>query len=943
MVPQPTTRDGCAAGEATAESWKQRGNEAYKCGDWQEAVKCYTSGLELCVVRTSDIAVTLLNNRAACQARLQNHTDVIRDASEVIAVQPANTKALLRRMVARRSLGQQSALEDAAAVLTMEPKNAHALQVVSEKRKSLASVEKSPQVQSQADMQQLCVFLFTEDRPLQCYSCLRSLRRHAKQVSLQVHIFWQASESACVHSYQLLQSLPELSNSATADILWMESPRGKFFDSFSRTLNRLAGHQYVLLLSDLALFHSDVDLSAATKLLAARSDTFTVRLDMNPRIDYFPDDQHFAVAPRLQHFAEDPRLVLWKRTYDTSKMAYEAVPRERGWDAILDWTATIVRTQHVQHFFSALMPPPTTFKEMDDRAADWLSRRQRMKRSEISHRSACYESPVLVTLDPEALGGTVAAEQALRLHLQRVHDTGSGPGQQDHGPAGRKALASRLGWTEREVASYFDAVPADAKLAPGSLLEALLDPQCFRPHYFSSARVCGSRWLPPPPSKLPAPLAPPAPLISWLVPVHNAEYFLVDCLRSIEEQTGIGSGSQEVVFVHDCSDDASLDILRQMESDLPHVRVVENVARLGIAGSLCAGWPECRGDYIARLDADDMAEPDRLLRQLRYLERHSSISVLGTATRSFWSEERRCKIERLTEKPDGRLSAVVWREVHGYQNSRQREQITFEEVGDQVLVHGPAEYHGARLVRVGDDTIALQPSRWKSLLQEAQGSDTQLTLLRCDPLEPPRGCSVHHPLLVRAALLYEDCIVGSTVTFRRSDFDAEGPYQREEAEGHWCWLSLGTTRHAANLADSTVRTRRHAGCRTDRDQSGIYESKCAAIMEQINGLKSDRIDIRDASAVLHCRGPHDPEQGARIHKLLQKAETRLVETYLHPRDEAVHATFREQFILGHEAALEKAVQACRLRFQEASAKVAEAITSVPEHSPRQQRARTPPR
>merc|ERR1719329_123327 len=79
-----------------------------------------------------------LNNRAACYSQMKEHLKVVEDASLVIKAQPANIKALLRRMVAYDALGQQTkALEDAAGVLTMDPKNQHALQVVKKQRKGL--------------------------------------------------------------------------------------------------------------------------------------------------------------------------------------------------------------------------------------------------------------------------------------------------------------------------------------------------------------------------------------------------------------------------------------------------------------------------------------------------------------------------------------------------------------------------------------------------------------------------------------------------------------------------------------------------------------------------------------------------------------------------------------------------------------------------------------
>lgn len=60
----------------------------------------------------------------------------------------------------------------------------------------------------------------------------------------------------------------------------------------------------------------------------ARSQAFSVRLDLNPRIDFFPEAQLLSSAPQLQAFARDPQVLLWTRWYDKSKMAFETVPRE---------------------------------------------------------------------------------------------------------------------------------------------------------------------------------------------------------------------------------------------------------------------------------------------------------------------------------------------------------------------------------------------------------------------------------------------------------------------------------------------------------------------------------------------------------------------------------------------------------------------------------------
>lgn len=922
----------------TAEGWKQIGNEAYKDKDWYKAIKCYTSALQLCE-RTADIAVACLNNRAACHAQLKNHEQVIRDATEVIVLQPANTKALLRRMVAYDTLQKKDlALQDAASVLTMEPKNPHALQVVDKKRQSLTkkATDNCRRTPSGMPTETMCVFLMTEDRPLQCYSCLRSLRKHMKGVILNVHVFWQAADPKCFHSYQLLQTLPDTSRVQSGQVSWMEVSKGRFFDTFSRTINRISveGLGHVLLLSDTVLFHTDVDASSALKLLSARKEAFSVRFDVNPRVDFFPEASRIISTPHMENFSGDENILLWTRWYDKSKQAFEAVPREMGWHAILDWTATMVRTTDIQHFFSALLPPIENATVLDEKAADWLSRRQRMKRSEVKHRSACYRRPVLVTIDPEELGDGAAAEALLRAHLLDRYGTPKNGGDkvECHGE-----FAKQLGWKVAEVSKYFEGIDTNPKF-PLSML-GLLEPDRYRDCYFDSVRA---------PSKLatfgvPSPLSPPAPLVSWLVPVRNAESFILDCLGSMETQTAFNSGSYEIVLVEDGSDDGSLAVLRKYASKHSHVRVVENGVQMGVAGSLSEGWRKCRGDFVARLDSDDISEPDRLVKQLRYLDQHKTISVVGGRTRAFWTEERKFTIEKVTEKEDGRVVAVVWREFHGNQTSRMRHQITLQEKDASIeLVDGPSEYHGCRVIRVAEESLILNPHRWRDAMRAAQRGNGEVIMQRTDPLEPPKGSTALHPTMVRASLLFEDCIAGTTATFRRADFPEEGPFQREESDTHWCWLGL-EHRHAANIADSVVRVRRHEGQKCQRDHACMYESQCAAVQYHLTKVHGVDFNMRDAATTLRFRGPTSADQGEKVLVVLKAVENNLIAEFLRPQDEQARGEFWKDFIRGREVALERGLVQLRMRFKELSDKIAEVITSVPEHEPREHRSRTPPR
>jgi len=837
-------------------------------------------------------------------------------------------------MVAYDALGKSAeSLEDAGSVLTMEPKNPHALQVVAKKRKSLTK-NANDNVRRVAPTQLLCAFLFTEDRPLHAYACLRSLRKHLKGAKIDVYVFWQASERACIHSYQLLQTLPETSKLPNGSVSWIDVSNGQLFPAFSRTVNRLSveGKQHVLLLSDTALFHTDVDVSVACRVLSERREAFTVRLDLNPRIDYFPEASLLASAPSLKCFAGDEQVLLWTRSYDKSKQAYESVPREVGWDSILDWTATVVRAEHMQHFFSALIPPMNTCKELDDKAADWLSRRQRMKQSEISHRSACYQTPLLVTMDPGTFGDAAAADRALRWHLLTSHGVDG-----SSGPDAPSKLATQVGWKLQECMAYFKGVEASSP--PEACLDGLLEPEAYRPHYLTSARVAPA----PPKCALPKQLSAPAPVVSWLVPVRNAEFFIVDCFRSIEAQTGIGAGCYEVVFVEDSSDDSTLSILRRLADEHPHVQLVENEGQRGVAASICEGWRHCHGDFVARLDADDEAEPERLVKQLRYMEQHPSISVLGGRVRTFWTEQRKCTIDRISEKADGRVVVSAWREFYGNQTSRMREQFTLRKQGPHVMVEdSSAEYAGCRVVGVGGHSLAMDLENWKSALRDVECGLGEVLLERRDALEPPVGSRALHPLAVRAALLFEDAVAGTTAMLRRGHFPGEAcPFAREETEGHWAWLGLEPDRHVANMADPLVRARRHEGSRTQRQATGIYESSCAAILHALKKTYRIQADMHDAAALLNFRGPRTPEQGEKLLEALLKVSNSLFSQYVRPGAGEHGGDFWQDFVRGREAAIERGVLALRARFKVLHEEAGRVITNG--DSPRQHRSRTPPR
>jgi GT2 family glycosyltransferase len=116
-------------------------------------------------------------------------------------------------------------------------------------------------------------------------------------------------------------------------------------------------------------------------------------------------------------------------------------------------------------------------------------------------------------------------------------------------------------------------------------------------------------------------------LLSVLLPVHNGEQFLRQALESLSSQTFT---DYELIVINDGSTDATQEILSDYQSRDPRVRIYSQ-ARSGIVASLNRAIAQSSGDYAARMDADDIAFPDRFDRQLKVLRDHPEIGVLGGA------------------------------------------------------------------------------------------------------------------------------------------------------------------------------------------------------------------------------------------------------------------------------------------------------------------------
>jgi len=124
------------------------------------------------------------------------------------------------------------------------------------------------------------------------------------------------------------------------------------------------------------------------------------------------------------------------------------------------------------------------------------------------------------------------------------------------------------------------------------------------------------------------------PVVSVLMPCCNASDTLSEALDSLTNQT---LSDFELIAVDDGSTDATPDLLRAAAARDHRIRVITQPHR-GIIAALNVGLQACTGNYIARMDADDRSYPDRLARQVAYLDAHPDAAVVGCRVRGYPSE-----------------------------------------------------------------------------------------------------------------------------------------------------------------------------------------------------------------------------------------------------------------------------------------------------------------
>lgn len=120
------------------------------------------------------------------------------------------------------------------------------------------------------------------------------------------------------------------------------------------------------------------------------------------------------------------------------------------------------------------------------------------------------------------------------------------------------------------------------------------------------------------------------PVVSFVMAMYNAEATVAGTIRSLIAQT---RSDWELVAVDDASRDGTFRVVEAFDD--PRIRVIRQPQNAGQAAALTRGLHEARADLIARIDADDLCVPERLERQIPWLDQHPEVTVLSTRASIF--------------------------------------------------------------------------------------------------------------------------------------------------------------------------------------------------------------------------------------------------------------------------------------------------------------------
>ena len=144
------------------------------------------------------------------------------------------------------------------------------------------------------------------------------------------------------------------------------------------------------------------------------------------------------------------------------------------------------------------------------------------------------------------------------------------------------------------------------------------------------------------------------PKISVLMSAHNAEKYIREAIESILNQT---LRDLEFIIIDDNSGDSTLKIIKEYND--ARIKIIENKTNLGLTKSLNLGLKMAQGEYIARIDADDVSTNTRLEEEFKFMNQFPDVAVIGS-----WAEIINEKSEKVfVEQRECDVDIIKWTQI----------------------------------------------------------------------------------------------------------------------------------------------------------------------------------------------------------------------------------------------------------------------------------------
>jgi glycosyltransferase involved in cell wall biosynthesis len=146
------------------------------------------------------------------------------------------------------------------------------------------------------------------------------------------------------------------------------------------------------------------------------------------------------------------------------------------------------------------------------------------------------------------------------------------------------------------------------------------------------------------------------PNVSVLMSNYNNIDYIAEAVESILNQT---YSNFEFIIYDDCSSDGSREYLREISEKDERIVLIENNDNKGLGHNLAQGVNKANGNWILRMDADDISVPNRIERLFAFLDKHPELDVLGSYASDI-DEEGNFLRKRKVPLTNEKIRELVW-------------------------------------------------------------------------------------------------------------------------------------------------------------------------------------------------------------------------------------------------------------------------------------------